>query len=92
MQRLSYPTETVLSNKIIRNELVPSFKDSHRKPLVRGPPVHPLNSYGHVSRIAHLRTCTCHFNAASLYREKHAPQQHDNSVKFHGKFIDTVLS
>ena len=37
MQRLSYPTETVLSNKIYRNGIVPSFKDSPRKPLRRRP-------------------------------------------------------
>ena len=30
MQRLSYPTETVLSNKIIRNRIVLSVKDSPR--------------------------------------------------------------
>ena len=28
MQRLSYPTETVLSKEITRNRIVPSFKDS----------------------------------------------------------------
>ena len=37
MQRLSYPTETVLSDKITRNRIVPSFKDSPRKPLRRRP-------------------------------------------------------
>ena len=37
MQRLSYPTETVLSNKIARNRIVLSFKDSPRKPLGRRP-------------------------------------------------------
>ena len=37
MQRLSYPTETVLSNKITKNRIVPSFKDSPRKPLRRRP-------------------------------------------------------
>ena len=38
MQRLSYPTETtVLSNKITRNRIVLSFKDSPRKPLGRRP-------------------------------------------------------
>ena len=37
MQRLSYPTETVLSNKIDRNRIVLSFKDSPRKPLGRRP-------------------------------------------------------
>ena len=35
MQRLSYPTDTVLSNKITRNRIVLSFKDSARKPLGR---------------------------------------------------------
>ena len=35
MQRLTYPTETVLSNKIARNRIVLSFKDSPRKPLGR---------------------------------------------------------
>ena len=35
MQRLPYPTETVLSNKITRNRTVLSFKDSPRKPLRR---------------------------------------------------------
>ena len=37
MQRLSYPTETVISNKITRNRIVLSFKDSPRKPLRRRP-------------------------------------------------------
>ena len=37
MQRLSYPTETVLSNKITRNIIVLSFKDSPRQPLRRQP-------------------------------------------------------
>ena len=37
MQRLSYPTETVLSKKIARNIIVPSFKVSPRKPLRRRP-------------------------------------------------------
>ena len=35
MQRLSYPTETVLSNKITRNIIVLSFKESPRKPSRR---------------------------------------------------------
>ena len=37
MQRLSYPTENVLSNKITRNNIVLSFKDSPQKPLRRQP-------------------------------------------------------
>ena len=37
MQRLSYPTETVLFNKITRNIMFLSFKDSPRKPLGRRP-------------------------------------------------------
>ena len=37
MQRLSYATETVSSNKIARNGIVTSFKDSPRKPLGRRP-------------------------------------------------------
>ena len=37
MQRLSYPTLTVLSNEITRNRIVLSFKDSPRKPLRRRP-------------------------------------------------------
>ena len=36
MQRLSYPTETVLSNKITTNRIVLSFKDPS-KPLGRRP-------------------------------------------------------
>ena len=32
MQSLSYPTETVLSNQIIGNRVVLSFKDSPRRP------------------------------------------------------------
>ena len=36
MQRLSYPTETVLSSKITRNIIV-LFKVSLRKPLLRRP-------------------------------------------------------
>ena len=34
---LSYPLETALSNKITRNTIVLSFKDSPRKPLRRRP-------------------------------------------------------
>ena len=37
MQRLSYPTETVLSNNITRNIIFLSCKDSPRKPLRRRP-------------------------------------------------------
>ena len=37
MQRLSYPTEIILSNKISRNRIVLSFKDSPRNPLGRLP-------------------------------------------------------
>ena len=37
MQRLSYPTETVLSYKITRNRIVPSLNESPRKPLRRRP-------------------------------------------------------
>ena len=37
MQRQSYRTETVLSNKITRKTIVPSFEDSPRKPLRRRP-------------------------------------------------------
>ena len=37
MQRLSYPTETVLSTKITRNRIVLSFKDSLREALGRRP-------------------------------------------------------
>ena len=33
MERLSYPTETVLPNKITRNKIVLAFKDSPRKSL-----------------------------------------------------------
>ena len=39
MQRLSYATETVLSNKITRNRIVLLFKDSPRKPFGRRPRV-----------------------------------------------------
>ena len=42
MQRLSYPTETVFSNKIPRNIIVLSFKDSPRKP-------HRWSEYHHPS-------------------------------------------
>ena len=51
MQRLSYPAETVLSNKIASNRIVPSFKYSPGKPLGRRPSLflslllsHPLFS------------------------------------------------
>ena len=37
MQRPSYPTETVLLNKITRNRIVLSFKERPRKPLRRRP-------------------------------------------------------
>ena len=41
--RLSYRSETVLSNKITRNRIVLSFKDSPRKPLGRRPRNGPLD-------------------------------------------------
>ena len=44
MQRLSYPSETVLSNKITKNIIVLSFKDSPRKPLRRGPSLAELHN------------------------------------------------
>ena len=54
MQRLSYLTETVLSNKISSNRLVLSFKDSPRKPLRRRPcvalPPFPLSLNGFLGR------------------------------------------
>ena len=37
MQRVSYPTETVLSNKITRNRIVLSIKDIPINPLGRRP-------------------------------------------------------
>ena len=46
MQRLSYPTKTVLSNKITRNIIVLSFKDSPRKPLGRRRPMPPKHDVG----------------------------------------------
>ena len=39
MQRLSYPTETVLSKEVTRNRIVLSFKDSPRKPLGQRPTI-----------------------------------------------------
>ena len=48
MQRLSYQTETVLSNKIPRNRLVLSFKDIPRKPLGR----RPIASIGTTRKLA----------------------------------------
>ena len=43
MQRLSYPTETVSSNKITQNIIFPSFKNSPRKPLGRRETYHDFN-------------------------------------------------
>ena len=34
MQRLCHPTETVLTNKMTKNKIVLSFKDSPRKPVL----------------------------------------------------------
>ena len=48
MQRLSYPTETGLSNKITTNWIVLSFKDSPRKPLERRPFVGKLEVFQHL--------------------------------------------
>ena len=51
MQRLSYPTETVLSYKITRNRIVLSCKDSPKKSLGRrpfGPPCRPVK---HLQRL-----------------------------------------
>ena len=47
MQRLSYPTETVLSYKITRNtRIVLFFKDRSRKPLRRRPLEGPMLTEG----------------------------------------------
>ena len=37
LKQLTYPTETVLSSKITRNRIAPSYKDSLRKSLRRRP-------------------------------------------------------
>ena len=56
MLRLSYPTETVLSN---RNRIVLSFKDSPRKPLRR----QPMAAYSkHVSLLYCCCCCISNFN------------------------------
>ena len=44
IQRLSYPTETVLSNKITRNRRALSCKESPRKPFRRRPPLKSKSS------------------------------------------------
>ena len=49
MQRLSYPTETVLTNKITRNRIVLSFKDSLRKPLRRRPLIYLEFTWEHLT-------------------------------------------
>ena len=55
MQRLSDPTETVLSKKITRNNIVLSFKDSPRKPLGQRPMVAmPLHKSGIIPAIHFL--------------------------------------
>ena len=59
MLRLSYPTETVSSNKITRNRMVLSFKDSPRKPLRR----QPMAAYSkHVSLLYCCCCCISNFN------------------------------
>ena len=50
MQRLSYPTETVLPNKVTRNRIVQSFKDSPRKSLRRRPIIIMLLSSPRLAR------------------------------------------
>ena len=63
MQRMSYPTETVLSNKNTWNRVIQSFKDTPRKPLVVRPfhskPVKvnkPLPAkHGHQYHLKHIR-------------------------------------
>ena len=66
MHRLSYPTETVESNKIARYRIVLSFKDSPRKPLRRRPKVENHAPFcDHKSSIilvawfSVLSACTC---------------------------------
>ena len=54
MQRQSSPTETVLSNKISRNRIVLSFKDSSRKPLRRRPEGAPRNWALAKSQLSHM--------------------------------------
>ena len=50
MQRLSYPTESVLYKKIASNRIVLSFKDSPRKPLGRQPQTVVITSEGSVKK------------------------------------------
>ena len=51
--RLSYSTETVLSNKITGNRIVLLFKDSPRKPLGRRPSLYrPLKQNSRFARQA----------------------------------------
>ena len=45
IQRLSYPTETALSNKITKDRIVPSFRDSLQKALRQRPYV----SWDHIT-------------------------------------------
>ena len=61
MQRLSYPNETVLSNKITRHIIILSSKDSPRKPLGRRP---------HIARcFLDIAFCTfCLFDASGSER------------------------
>ena len=60
MLRLSFPTETVLSNTITRNRIVPSFKDSPRKPLGRRTITQTSNLVHHRFKLEmHKRSWLC---------------------------------
>ena len=65
MQRLSYRTETLLSNKITRNKIVLSFKDSPRKPLRRRPST--VQSVGGTSALRELQNELSLFIVLSLH-------------------------
>ena len=59
MQRLSYPSEPVLSIKITRNIIVLSFKDSPRKPLGRRPQHRGMHAAGNKARVRVRPSVAC---------------------------------
>ena len=95
MPRLSYPTETVLSNKITRNRIVLSFKDSPRNPLGRRPKGGTLvwtgiSRFGRKARMHRIEKRMVHTTPSLPLFRPFRPWKRYKSVGFPGLTAATV--
>ena len=81
IQRLSYPAETVLSNKMSKNGIVLSFKDSPRIPLRRRPEEEGRKEEDRTVIADHATARTDSQNAKIIMSLKAYPKQGFNNVQ-----------